>query len=139
MLGDWFGRFITRYRNAQSPAPLDKPLDAGTLAEKLGAGAQLLRHPWSRMAWRRHAAAVTLYANGQAYPATAALAQQLCAERAPTLTGKLAGNRAGGLRQGSSRQDNLLQDNLLQNNVEQALLLALVNDGHLLLHKPRRR
>ena len=115
MLGDWFGRFITRYRNAQNPVPPDKPLDARTLAEKLAAEAQLLKHPWSRMAWRRQAAAVTLYANGQAYPATAELAQQLCAGRATAI----AGHRAG--------------------RVEQALLLALVNDGHLLLHKPRRR
>ena len=117
LLADWFGRFITRYRSAQGPAMPDKPLDAAALRGKLAAGAQLLRHPWSRMAWsrpaRRGGARCTLYANGQAYPATPALAQQLCEQRT------LAGSPAA--------------------EVEQALLLALVNDGHLLLHKPRRR
>lgn len=117
MLFDWFGCFITRYRNTQSPATPDKPLDATTLSGKLGSGAQLLRHPWSRLAWSRPArgrdAHCMLYANGQAYPATPALAQRLCEQ--PTLE--------------LSPHD----------PVELALLLALVNDGHLLLHKPRRR
>jgi 50S ribosomal protein L16 3-hydroxylase len=53
MLRDWFGRFITRYRNAQTPAPAAKPLSAPTLDRRLQDGAQLLRHPWSRMAWSR--------------------------------------------------------------------------------------
>ena len=117
LLADWFGRFITRYRSAQGPALPDRPLDAAALRAKLAAGAQLLRHPWSRLAWsrpgRRRGAPCTLYANGQAYPATPALAQQLCEQRT------LAASPDG--------------------DVEQALLLALVNDGHLLLHKPRRR
>lgn len=114
MLRDWFGRFITRYRNAQIPAPLEKPLDEAALAKQLDAGAQLLRHPWSRLAWSRGKSACTLYASGHAYPATPALAQQLCEQRALTVDGKL-------------------------DAVERHLLLALVNDGHLLPRKPRRR
>ena len=113
-LYDWFGRFITRYRNAQVPAPLDKPLAADTLGGKLASGAQLLRHPWSRLAWSRGRTGSTLYASGQAYPATPALAQQLCEQRALMLERKLTA-------------------------VERALLLALVNDGHLLLRTSRRR
>jgi len=114
MLRDWFGCFITRYRNAQVPAPLDKPLNDAALAKQLDAGAQLLRHPWSRLAWSRGKSSCTLYVSGQAYPATPALAQQLCEQRALSLSRK-------------------------PNASERALLLALVNDGHLLPRKSRRR
>ena len=114
MLVDWFGRFITRYRNAQVAAPSGKPLSAAALARKLTPGVQLLRHPWTRLAWSRDRATCTLYANGEAYPATPALAQALCAQRVLPL-------------------DNPPDD------VDRALLLALVNDGHLRLHQPRRR
>jgi 50S ribosomal protein L16 3-hydroxylase len=114
MLHDWFGRFITRYRNAQVPAPLEKPLNEAALAKQLAAGAQLLRHPWSRLAWSQGKSGCTLYVSGHAYPATPALAQHLCEQRALSLAGK-------------------------PNATERALLLALVNDGHLLPRKSRRR
>ncbi|MEO9091717.1 MAG: cupin domain-containing protein [Rhodanobacter sp.] len=114
LLRDWFGRFITRYRNAQTPAPLEKPLDTDKFATKLAAGARLLRHPCSRLAWSRSHAACMLYVCGQAYVATPALAQQLCEQR------ELAIDQTA-------------------NVVERALLLALVNDGHLQLRNPRRR
>ena len=113
-LHDWFGRFITRYRNAQAPAPLAKPIAADTLAAKMAAGAQLLRHPWARMAWNRSKTSGVLYVSGQAYAATPVLAQQLCEQRELTLDRKLSA-------------------------AERALLLALVNDGHLLLRAARRR
>jgi 50S ribosomal protein L16 3-hydroxylase len=118
-LADWFGGFITRYRSAQAPAALDQSLDAARLASRLTAGAQLLRHPWSRLAWSRLTAhrgdaGGSLYASGQTYPATPALAEQICRQRTLQLT-------------------------LPANAIEQALLLSLVNDGHLRLHKPRRR
>ncbi|MDE2318027.1 MAG: cupin domain-containing protein [Xanthomonadaceae bacterium] len=113
-LRDWFGRFITRYRNAQVPAVPDRMLDEAGLRKQLAAGARLLRHPWSRMAWSRGKSGCTLYANGQAWPAPLALARQLCAQReiAPD-----AASAAPAI----------------------ATLLALVNDGHLVLRKVRRR
>jgi 50S ribosomal protein L16 3-hydroxylase len=114
MLRDWFGRFITRYRNAQLPAPLDKPLSEEALAKQLATGTQLLRHPWSRLAWSQGKSGCTLFASGHAYPATPALAQRLCEQRALSLAGK-------------------------PDAAERALLLALVNDGHLLPRKSRRR
>ena len=114
MLRDWFGRFITRYRNAQVPVPLDKPFDDAALGKQLDASATLLRHPWSRMAWTRAKSNGTLYVSGHAYPATTALAQQLCEQREFVVIHK-------------------------PNVVERTLLLALVNDGHLLVRKPRRR
>jgi len=114
LLRDWFGRFITRYRNAQAPAPPDKPLGAEQFATRLADGARLLRHPWSRMAWARGRHDCTLYVCGQAHAATPALAQRLCEER------------------------ELVVDRSLD-ATERNLLLALVNDGHLLLRKARRR
>ena len=113
LLRNWFGCFITRYRNAQEPAAARKPLTSAALAKKLEAGAKLLRHPWSRLAWSRSKAGCTLYASGQAYPATPVLAQQLCEQRALTVAGKAS-------------------------VVDRALLLALINDGHLSLHRSRR-
>jgi len=114
LLHDWFGRFITRYRSAQVPAALAKPLSAEALATKLADGAQLLRHPWSRLAWSRGKTGAVLYASGQAYPASPALAQRLCGERE-------------------------LMPDRKPSAADRQLLLALVNDGHLLLRKSRRR
>jgi len=114
MLRDWFGRFITRYRNAQVPAALDKPMSEAAFDKQLDNLPTLLRHPWSRMAWTRAKSGCTLFVSGHAYPATQALAQQLCEEREIVLAAKPAA-------------------------AEKALLLALVNDGHLLVRKSRRR
>ncbi|RDI99582.1 cupin domain-containing protein [Dyella solisilvae] len=114
MLTDWFGRFITRYRNAQLPVPPAKELAAPALRKQLEGGAELLRHPWARMAWAKGKGGATLFVNGHAYPTSVELAEQLCAERQLS-PGKAVPGAA------------------------LTLLLALVNDGHLVVHKPRRR
>ena len=114
LLRDWFGRFITRYRNAQVPVSPERPLSGERFAARLAAGARLLRHPWSRMAWSGDKAGCFLYVCGQAHAASAELAQRLCAER------ELAFDRA-------------------LPAADQALLLTLVNEGHLLLRPARRR
>jgi 50S ribosomal protein L16 3-hydroxylase len=111
---DWFGRFITRYRSAQTPLAPAKPLSEAALTKQLAGGASLLRHPWSRMAWAQTGARAVLYANGHAYPASARWASQLCAQR--VLSGPFE----------VAADDN-------------ALLLALINDGHLILRKLRGR
>jgi len=114
MLHDWFGRFITRYRNAQVPAPLAKPITLAALHKQLTNGASLLRHPWSRLAWSNSKGGCTLFVSGHAYPATTTLAMSLCAKRILDPAGSL-------------------------NELEQNLLLTLVNEGHLLPRKLRRR
>jgi 50S ribosomal protein L16 3-hydroxylase len=69
-LGNWFGRFITLYRNAgEVMAP---PEDEGQRSRieiewDLQHGATLVRHPYSRMAWRKAARGAKLYVNGQGY------------------------------------------------------------------------
>ncbi len=81
-LRDWCGRFITRYRLARQPAPPARAYTAVRLGERLAAGAPLLRHPWTRLAWVRESPTrATLFANGLALPCPPALAMRLCAER----------------------------------------------------------
>lgn len=113
-LTDWFGRFITRYRSAQQPVPPEKELAEAALRKQLDGGAALLRHPWARMAWARVKRGAALFVNGQVYPTSVELAERLCAQREIT-PGKSV------------------------SAAELNLLLALVNDGHLVALKPRRR
>lgn len=113
-LTDWFGRFITRYRSAQQPVPPEKELAEAALRKQLDGDAALLRHPWARMAWARVKRGAALFVNGQVYPTSVELAERLCAQREIT-PGKSV------------------------SAAELNLLLALVNDGHLVALKPRRR
>jgi 50S ribosomal protein L16 3-hydroxylase len=67
-LGDWFGRFITRYRSAGEAVP---PTDLPARIEvewALSHGGRLLRHPWTRMAWRRAGRGSRLFAGGLSLP-----------------------------------------------------------------------
>jgi 50S ribosomal protein L16 3-hydroxylase len=114
LLRDWFGRFITRYRNAQVVVPLERPLTDAALRKQLAAGASLLRHPWSRLAWSQGKSGATLYVSGQAHAASPALAQALCEQRAWRPSGSL-------------------------DALEFDLLRTLVNEGHLLPRKSRRQ
>jgi len=80
--GDWFGGFITTYRSAVLPAPDDNPPSREAMERALAEGAALLRHPWSRMAWRRlnrAEGAAHLYAGGTTYPMTVEDARRLAA------------------------------------------------------------
>ncbi|MDQ3160270.1 MAG: cupin domain-containing protein, partial [Pseudomonadota bacterium] len=66
-LGDWFGSFITTYRTSVEPAADDAPRPRIEIEWDLAHGASLLRHPWSRMAWRKAAKDARLYAGGQVH------------------------------------------------------------------------
>ena len=78
-LGDWFGRFITVYRSAgELPSPGTMPPRI-ELEWDLQQGAMLLRHPWSRMAWRKARRGARLYANGSEVTLPARDARRLAA------------------------------------------------------------
>ena len=80
--GDWFGGFITTYRSAVQPAPAETPRPRIEMEWDLAHGASLLRHPWSRMAWRRaHAkgAGARLYAGGTSHALSVRDARRLAA------------------------------------------------------------
>ena len=66
-LGDWFGSFITTYRSAVEPAADEDARPRIEIEWDLAHGANLLRHPWSRMAWRKAAKDARLYAGGQVH------------------------------------------------------------------------
>jgi len=71
-LGDWFGRFITLYRNAGEVVPGSASAEEGERSRieiewDLQHGAVLMRHPYSRMAWRKAERGARLYVNGQDY------------------------------------------------------------------------
>ncbi len=66
-LGDWFGSFITTYRSAVEPAADEDARARIEIEWDLAHGAELLRHPWSRMAWRKAAKDARLYAGGHVY------------------------------------------------------------------------
>ncbi|KJV33869.1 cupin domain-containing protein [Luteibacter yeojuensis] len=114
LLADWFGRFITRYRNAQEAAPPPKATTAAALDKAIEAGATFVRHPFARLAWVAGKKDATLYVSGNAYECPTRLAETLAGER------EFAFEKAPAA-------------------ADKALLLALVNDGHLGIRKGRRR
>ena len=66
-LGDWFGRFITLYRNAGAAMPGGDGRSRIEIEWDLQQGGVLQRHPWTRMAWRKAARGAQLYVSGQDY------------------------------------------------------------------------
>jgi len=80
-LGDWFGRFITAYRNAEvAPGEAESRSRIEVEWDLEQAGAMLHRHPFSRMAWRRAAdGRGRLYVSGQALTLPARDAQRIAA------------------------------------------------------------
>ena len=79
-LGDWFGRFITLYRSA---GQVQAPPDSRSRIEiewDLSNGGRLLRHPFSRMAWRKahkRGAQAQLFVSGQVHALPARDAQRI--------------------------------------------------------------
>ncbi|RPE81520.1 50S ribosomal protein L16 3-hydroxylase [Vulcaniibacterium tengchongense] len=98
-LGDWFGRFITLYRAAGEVQPgEDRGRSRIEIEWDLQRGAALLRHPWSRMAWRRarrRGAPARLYVSGHAYALPEADARRLAGAARLDGTGYAALSEAG--------------------------------------------
>ena len=81
-LGDWFGAFITTYRNAVEPASDDAARPRIEVEWDLAHGQRLLRHPWSRMAWRKAGTGARLYAGGRVHALPVGDARRLAATEA---------------------------------------------------------
>lgn len=81
-LGDWFGRFITRYRSAGAAAPGEDGRSRIEIEWDLQQGHSLHRHPWTRMAWRRAGRGAQLYAAGEAHGVSVRDARQIAAAAA---------------------------------------------------------
>src|SRR5690606_14199243 len=80
-LGDWFGRFVSAYRSPGTVAPPPALPSRIEVEWDLDQGAVLVRHPFSRVAWRRSGRRATLFANGEAWPLPARDAQRLAGAR----------------------------------------------------------
>jgi 50S ribosomal protein L16 3-hydroxylase len=78
-LGDWFGRFITVYRSAGLVASVGEAPPRIELEWQLEHGLRLLRHPLSRMAWRKAGKGARLYVSGRDFALPAKDARALAA------------------------------------------------------------
>ena len=78
-LGDWFARFATLYRAAGEVAPPATIPSRIELEWDLGQGARLVRHPWSRAAWRRAGKGARLFVSGLGFALSARDAQRIAA------------------------------------------------------------
>ncbi|MBN8482265.1 MAG: cupin domain-containing protein [Xanthomonadales bacterium] len=113
----WFGSFITRYRAANEAVPRSPRLTAAAFARGLAGGDGLVRNPWSRMAWTAlPRGAAELHVAGEAHPCERGLAERLC--KTPPLDAA---------------------EILAFDDAARALLLDLVNAGHLAIVRARRK
>ncbi len=109
-LCDWFGRFITRYRCAYTAAPRTRAMSEAQFRQRLNRVTRILRNPLSRFAWAKAGRATHLYVAGEMHACSQRLATTLCSAGPHPMT---------------------LDEDWSQ--VDRALLLELVNTGHLVL------
>jgi 50S ribosomal protein L16 3-hydroxylase len=89
----WFGRFITRYRNAQMVAPPLRASSDAAFARALARGAQVQRNPWSRWAWMREGRGALLFVNGECHGCSVQFARLVGASRRFPMTAAPARDR----------------------------------------------
>jgi 50S ribosomal protein L16 3-hydroxylase len=77
-LGHEFARFITRYRNTQTPAPRPRALTVAQFDARIAKGAALARHPFARLATQGGGRdRVSVYLAGQCFETSEGLAKLL--------------------------------------------------------------
>lgn len=112
-LGDWFGRFISGYRSGGAVAPQPGLPSRIEVEWDLAHGGLFVRHPFSRVAWRRSGRRATLFASGESWPLPVRDAQRLAAARELGERDYTALSEAG-----------------------RDVAFALLEAGHYLLHRP---
>lgn len=116
-LHEWFGRYITAYRSAQTALPPPRAVTQESLDAALAKGALVVRFPWARTAWTRRArSAATLYVAGSSHTCSATLARLVCERREIT----------------AADVEPLAA-------ADRRVLLALINAGQLVVTRPQRR
>ncbi|MBL8298908.1 MAG: cupin domain-containing protein [Rhodanobacteraceae bacterium] len=115
-LEEWFGRYITTYRNAQTALAPPRSTTDSELDAALAKGAQILRFPWARTAWTRSPGQATLYVAGSSHACSTNLARLICEQREIAAT-----------------------DVATLSAADRRVLLALINTGQLILTRPQRR
>lgn len=76
-IAQWFGRVMTQPKYVDQVVPLDPPMTEANLVAQLQEGEPLYHMPGSRFAWRSEGNATTLFADGEGYACSEALAQRL--------------------------------------------------------------
>ena len=79
-LRSWFGRFITCYRSVHGAVAAARMISPAQLLAKLRR-ADVVRNPWSRMAWMRDGRKTRLFAGGDEFACKRAFASLLTAHR----------------------------------------------------------
>ncbi len=79
-LRSWFGRFITRYRSAQTIAAAPRRLGDAAFARALAHGAIARRNPWSRFAWLRKGRRAALFVAGERHICSLRFARRVCSQ-----------------------------------------------------------
>ncbi len=125
-LHDWFGRYITSYRSAQTALAPPRTVTAADLDAALAKGAGIARFPWARTAWLAATATgradsagtgdATLYVAGSSHICSGAFARLICEQR------EIAAAELQTL-----------------SGADKTVLLALLNQGQLVLTRPQRR
>lgn len=80
-LHEWFGRYITSYRSAQTAFAPPRRTTLADLDAALAKGAGLARFPWARTAWMSGADGTTLYVAGSSHICSVACARLVCEQR----------------------------------------------------------
>jgi len=89
-LSNWFGTFITRYRSAALADAGGKPKTPESLAQLLGEGRTLVRHPFARSAWAREGRRGRLFIAGESWAMGIRSASALAAARRIDAAGFIA-------------------------------------------------
>jgi len=84
---DFLGAFMSRYRLAQEPAPLPRPVSAEAVSKALAGGAGLQRNPWTRLNWFERQGRARLFAAGEAFDCSLRLAAAVCSQPIEIPTG----------------------------------------------------
>jgi 50S ribosomal protein L16 3-hydroxylase len=77
-LHDFLAAFVSRFRLAHDPAPPAEIICANDVLLAIREGAELSRHPWTRLTWVKTANGARLFAAGQSYACSTPLAEALC-------------------------------------------------------------
>ncbi len=84
-LHQYLAAFMSRFRLANEPVPQPKAMQEPEVLAALQQGATLMRNPWTRLAWIETSDGACLYAAGQHYECSIALAEVLCHRASPSL------------------------------------------------------
>ena len=109
-LQHWFGQFISKYRLSGAPAAPAKPVSEASLNTALDNDQAIYRNPWSRFFWQTINSSTYLYATGTVVECEPQLASLIC-----------------------QPGDELELDAMQITPATKAVLLSLLNSGHLIL------